>query len=300
MQCNILLTDGTAQSIDAQVDKVLRDLGYPPPPLRLDQVRELLRLDLGYYSTTDDGWLHEKVHQLRVAGKQILSRPTILLDVVRKIGLKGPLLPDQRRVLLDSGLPPPKQRWSEAHEVVHGVLPWHSGAALGDPEYTLHPSCHELIEAEANYGAGQLLFLGARFGEELRASPLDFGRVRKLSELFGNTMTTTLWRCVEQLDSPAIGMLSQHPATPVVEGAHPVRYFIRSRSFERAFAGRSPEQVFAVAAGYCRFGRGPLGETEEVLIDDGGQPHVFYFQTFFNHYDALTLGTYRRKHLVAG
>jgi hypothetical protein len=293
LQWNVPIDGGSARSIDSQVDKLLRDLGYPPPPLRLEHVRELLRLDLRYYSSADDGWLREKVHQLRVAGKQILSRPTLLLDVVRKVGLKGLLLPDQRRVLIDSELPPPKQRWSEAHEVVHDLLPWHRGAALGDPEHTLHPSCHETIEAEANYGAGQLLFMGGRFREELRASPLNFGRVRKLAGVFGNTMTTTLWRCVEQCDLPAAGLVSQHPALPLTPNTHPVRYFLRSPTFLHAFSSRSPEELFAIASGYCRRGRGPLGELETVLVDDAGQKHVFRFETFFNHHDALTVVLYQ-------
>lgn len=35
---------------------------------------------------------------------------------------------------------------------------------------------------------------------------------------------------------------------------------------------------------------GPLGEV--VLTDDNGDRHRFYFETFFNRYDALTLGLY--------
>jgi hypothetical protein len=39
--------------IDELVAKVLRDLGNPEPPLRLAVVRDLLTLDLKYYSSTD-------------------------------------------------------------------------------------------------------------------------------------------------------------------------------------------------------------------------------------------------------
>lgn len=46
---NIILQPSIRQKIDKRVDKILHDLDMPEPPLRLDDVRELLRLDLGYY-----------------------------------------------------------------------------------------------------------------------------------------------------------------------------------------------------------------------------------------------------------
>lgn len=55
-----------------------------------------------------------------------------------------------------------------------------------------------------------------------------------------------------------------------------------------------PEKdVFAAVAGYCGSQRGgPLGASELILTDDNGDQHRFYFETFFNRYDALTLGIY--------
>jgi len=74
--------DRNAIDIDKQVNKILRGLGNPSPPLRLADVRELLRLDLGYYSATDTGLLRETVSRLMVAGKQVLARPSILWDAI--------------------------------------------------------------------------------------------------------------------------------------------------------------------------------------------------------------------------
>ena len=44
---NLILQPHIRKKIDARVDKILRDIGNPSPPLRLEEVRELLRLDLG-------------------------------------------------------------------------------------------------------------------------------------------------------------------------------------------------------------------------------------------------------------
>jgi hypothetical protein len=65
----------TASDIDAQVGKILRDLGNPNPPLRLEEVRQLLKLDRQYYTSAKDGVVNEMVHKIKVAGKQIMHRP---------------------------------------------------------------------------------------------------------------------------------------------------------------------------------------------------------------------------------
>jgi hypothetical protein len=58
--------------------------------------------------------------------------------------------------------------------------------------------------------------------------------------------------------------------------------------------------LFADVAGYCGSQRGgSLGSSELTLLDDNGDEHVFRFETFFNRYDALTLGVYAHKAAVA-
>lgn len=128
---NIQLGTRTVADIDAQVVKVLRGLGNPEPPIDLAVVRDLLRLDRQYYSTTDDGLLRETVSKLKVAGLQILMRPTLLREAVQSLSLKALYLPDQKRILIDKDLPKLKHRWNEAHEVGHDIIPWHEGMMLG-------------------------------------------------------------------------------------------------------------------------------------------------------------------------
>src|SRR5258706_8791101 len=111
MQTNTILNPKTASAIDERIEKLLKDLGNPSPPLCLEDVRRLLNLDLGYYSSDNDSWLSEKIHQMKVAGKQIIERPTAILEVVRSLALKGVLLAERRRILLDSEVPGPKPRW---------------------------------------------------------------------------------------------------------------------------------------------------------------------------------------------
>lgn len=293
---NVFLDDRTVHDIDAHVATVLRDLGSPEPPLRLELVRELLQLDRGYYSSTDHGVLSETVHRLKVAGKQVLKRPWLLVDVVRKLELKALWLPDCKRILIDSDLPPAKQRWGEAHEIAHGLFPWHEAMLHGDPRRTLSLACQRRLEVEANYGAGRLLFLQDAFRSRLFAGPLSFRRIRELHREFGNTMTSTLWRAVETMEAPCFGLVGQHPNRPLDESTPAVRYFVGSRSFKESFPQISNVEVFSTLRSFCHGNRGPLGSDEVILRDLTGAQHVFFVETFFNHHEALTLGVHRRVH----
>lgn len=293
---NIYLSDRTAADIDARVARVLRGLGNPKPPLRLELVREALRLDRQFYSSGDDGATREFVHKLKMAGKQLVLRPTLIWDVVKKFDLKALYLPDRKRILIDATLPAIKQRWGEAHEVGHSIIDWHELFMHGDDKQSLSPACHAQLESEANFAAGRLLFLQDQLVGELRGSMPSIKLVQSLSKTFGNSITTTLWRVIEHMGVPALGLITDHPHRPSesFKSEEPCRYFIRSRAFERQFGQLTEVGLFAAIQNYCGMRtRGPLGEDDVALQDDNGVQHIFHFETFFNSHDALTLGLYR-------
>src|SRR5208282_619531 len=113
--------DSERRDINRRVERILKDLGNPEPPLSLEDVRYLLRLDLKYYSSTDVSAAREVAHKLYVAGKQIIERPALLIDVIRKSKLSALWLPDRKRILIDRDAPKLKHRWMEAHEIGHSV-----------------------------------------------------------------------------------------------------------------------------------------------------------------------------------
>ncbi|HVS69830.1 MAG TPA: DUF955 domain-containing protein [Phycisphaerae bacterium] len=289
MQTNILLSQKTVASVDARVGKILKDLGNPPPPISLEQTRTLLKLDLAYYSTADATWLAEKLHKLKVAGKQVLSTPKTIFEATKTLGLKGLLFFDRRRILLDSSIAEPKLRWNEAHEITHSILPWHEDIAHGDLETTLSPACHELIEAEANYGAGRLLFCGSPFIETVRSSPLTVSAVMEIRNRYKNTITTTLWRVIEATHLHAFGFISTHPMDLTGDIDVDIRYFIRSHTFAEHFSTTQPFAIYKEICKQCHRGRGPVGDGAVSILDDRGDAHSFVFETFWNHHDALTI-----------
>jgi hypothetical protein len=297
---NVRLGSRTLADIDGQVTKALRGLGNPEPPIDLRAVRELLKLDHGYYSTMDDGLLRETFSRLKVAGQQVLMRPTVLRDAVRTFNLKALYLPDQKRILLDKDLPVLKHRWNEAHEIGHDLIPWHAGIMLGDTEQTLTPACHAIMETEANYAAGQLLFLADRFRVEATADVPSLNLVKGLSKKFGNTLTSTLWRFTEKAHNnrPMVALVTGHPHPSRrkhdFDAGNPCRYCVESPSFREQFGAMTEVELFNVIVGYSGAQRGgSLGQDEVVLGDRNGERHVFSFETFFNGHEALTLGWLR-------
>jgi Zn-dependent peptidase ImmA (M78 family) len=284
-----------AEDIREQVRKVLKGLGDPDPPLRLEDVLELLRLDRQYYSSGDDGAVREFVSRVRVATRQLAERPMLLWDVIKKADLSALWVPDRQRILIDSRLAKIKHRWAGAHEVSHSIVPWHKAYLFGDSEEELKFTCRAIIEGEANYGAGQLLFLGERFAREANDSPLTLTNVQALSKRFGNTITSTLWRAVEEshFGLPAVGLVSlpRHWTVPGGSDFHErIRYCVESPAFKERFS-TSEAELLSLVDSYCRSKRGgPLGQEEIALRDVNGCQRTFLFESFGNQYEVLSLG----------
>jgi hypothetical protein len=301
-----LVGEHERRDIRAQMQKILRDLGNPDPPVRLADVRQLLSLDLQYYSSTDQGLIDELTHRFSLFTKKTI--PDLgrhLAGVLAKSKLCAFWVPDSARILLDESVPSPKHRWIEAHEIAHSVTPWHRGFLLGDDKQTLDPACHLTIEAEANYGASQLLFLHDRFGRDARDLPLDFGSIKTLSQRYANSIVSTFWRTVEERNpnQAVFGLISVHPHYEDIgahEGNEPWRYFIRSPLFLTQFSGVTPAQVFELVCRHASRRRtGPVLLAEDVLIDVSGKIFEFRIESFSTKYALLTIGFPLRERPVA-
>lgn len=295
---NLFLDDRTARDIDDRIARVHRDLDHPGGKLELADVRALLRLDLAYYRADDPGLLQEVVHRLRLGAKQVIGRPSLLIEAVRKFDLRALFVPDRRQILIDEGLHDLKKRWSEGHEIVHSLVPWHAEYMLGDNKVTLAPSCHDQIEAEANFGAGRLFFPPAELLTLIRASTLDFQRIKAISRHFGNTITSTLWRCVEADPNPSFAVIGDHPHRPEADKPE-IEHLVRSPSFARRFGRFEEGQIMALLRTYCGRQRGgSLGAGEIILQDDNGDDHVFFAESFCNKHSTLTFAQYSRSRQV--
>ena len=291
---NLYLSAGTETAIDKQVAKVLRGLGNPEPPLDLDQVFELLKLDAQFYTTTEDGVFRETISRIKVGTIQIFKRPMLLLEALVKSELKALYIPDKKRILVDSTLPDLKVRWHTAHEVVHSICDWHGDVLFGDNFSTLSQGCHEQIEAEANYGTGRLLTLQDRFIQQVCGATLTLKDISNIGKTFGNTWTSTLWRVVESLDIPAFAVIGTHPNRR--GSLEPCRYFIRSRRFEQEYGTFSEADALAAIRSYCNYKTlGPLGAGEAQVTNSRGEETIFLLETFAHQHDVITFAYLTRK-----
>ena len=283
--------------IRKQVIRILRDLGNPEPPLKLTDVRSLLSLDLQYYSSSDPGLVLELAHRFQLlAKKTIPDLGSHLQLALSKSKLCAFWVPALSRIMLDGDVPEPKHRWIEAHEIIHSVIPWHKKFLLGDNTQTLDPTCHAVLEAEANYGAGRLLFLDEKFGVEARDLALSFKSIKLLQKRYDNSIISTFWRIVEDRNplQPVFGMVSIHPHYPKVgrhDGPNPWRYFIRSDAFARQFSRISPETVYGLVKSHAsRRKAGPIFAAQNTISDDRGVQWEIELECFSTTHAVLTLG----------
>lgn len=280
-----------SSDIDKLVNRMLRDLGNPEPPLSLREVRELLKLDLKFYKRSDATLIEELTHRMRVAGKQIFARPHLLLEAIQKLDLKALWVPDKKRILIDQDVPRLKHRWIEGHEICHGIIPWHGEFLFGDNKQTLTPACDEIIEAEANYAAGRLLFLGDRFSEEALSLEANFDSIKRLGKRYGNTMTTTLWRMVEEREPgrAVFGLISGHPNHENIGKTE--ERLMRSNAFREKFGNILLEDAYNLLKKHISHrAKGPVAYAQDILMDKNGDEYEFNIESFCNTHDVLTYG----------
>jgi Zn-dependent peptidase ImmA (M78 family) len=304
----VLVAELEKREIRAQVDRILKDLGRPEPPLVLADVRALLSLDLQYYSRADPGLIAELTHRFNLlAKKKLPDLGNHLISALAKSRLCAFWVPESSRILIDSEVPTPKHRWIEAHEITHSITKWHKDFLLGDNAKTLDPACHAIIEAEANYGAGRILFLQDQFSLEARSLPLSFTSIIDLSKRYKNSIVSTFWRTVEERDpeQAVFGVISIHPLYPSVgehDGPRPWRYFIRSPAFLTQFSSVSADDVFAVVKQEATCRRvGPVFSADHVFTNAIGDDWEYRILSHSTGHALLTLGypVQRRSIVVA-
>ena len=291
----LILRKSVAQKIENRCERLYNDLGNPEPPIFLDAIRELLRLDKTFYSLEDPSFLDRLLRTLTIAGKQVLSQPTRLLTACREWNLKALWVPDKQLILLDDSIVEKKKRWAETHEIGHSIIPWHQAYLLGDPASSLSLDCKVKIESEANYAAGQILFPKKTFRETLpEVTTINFKAISKIAKSFGNSTTSTLWRTVETLDVPCFGFICEDPRSilsPFIVHNEPVkerpRHFFRSCSFAERFSGISEQVIWNYLSENCTPAKWNLLDTDVNISDDNEQELLFHIETVnLTHYVA--------------
>ena len=199
----------TLGRLDAIVERALRDagvLGVLPTPL--EAVREVAGVR---------------------ALEPISSLPREAGEVRER--LLGALWFEERTMYVDERQSPPRRRFTEAHELVHALCPWHEEVLRQDTEQELFRPVVDAVEAEANAGAGLLIFQGAAFAQRASGGPCSLPHALSLAAEHGASRHATLHHYVASHPGPA-AMLTVG-RFPRRDGSLPVWRSVESRAFRR-------------------------------------------------------------------
>jgi hypothetical protein len=147
--------------------------------------------------------------------------------------LLGALWFERREVYVDLAQPEPRRRFTDAHEAMHALCPWHEAALREDTDAELFRETSLEIEAEANFGAGLLIFQGRRFAERIADAPRDMATVLALAAEHGASRQATLHQFAQHHPAP-VALLSIG-RFPQRDGSLPVWRTVASPAFRRRF-----------------------------------------------------------------
>jgi IrrE N-terminal-like domain len=183
---------------------------------------------LGVLPTPLDA-LHE------VAGIRAVEPMPALPERVRTPGrrLLGALWFDERTIFLDQGESEARRRFTEAHELMHALCPWHEAVLREDTSDELFRTAVDAIEAEANAGAGMLLFQGRRFAARVAAERPSITTPLALAREYGTSVHAALHHYV-LTHAAALAMLVVG-RFPRRDGSLPVWRSVESRRYRRRF-----------------------------------------------------------------
>lgn len=181
-----------------------------------------------------------------VAGIRALEAMPALPDRVRTAGrrreLLGALWFEERAIFLDERQSAPRRRFTEAHELMHALCPWHEAVLREDTRDELFRATVDQIEAEANLGAAMLLFQGRHFAARVARERPSIGTPLALAKEYGASVHAALHHYV--LTHAAALALLVVGRFPRRDGSLPVWRSIESRRFLQRFdraAAATPE-----------------------------------------------------------
>ena len=202
--------------IEAIVDHALREagvLGVLPTPL--EAIRRPAR-----------------VHALEsISALPAAPGDPDLLPAAPARRLLGALWFERRVIYVDERQSPPRRRFTEAHELVHALCPWHEAVLRLDTANELFKPVVDAVEAEANAGAGMLIFQGSAFARRAAQGPCSIETAFALAREHGASRHATLHHYVQT--HPGSAALLAVGRFPRRDGSLPVWSSVESPAFRR-------------------------------------------------------------------
>jgi IrrE N-terminal-like domain len=176
----------------------------------------------------------------RVAGIRAVEPMPALPERIRSTRrqLLGALWFDERTIFIEEGQPEARRRFTEAHELMHALCPWHEAVLREDTCDELFRAAVDQVEAEANLGAGLLLFQGRHLADRVASERPSISAPLALARDYGASVHAALHHYV-LTHAAALAMLvvgrfpRRDGSLPVWRSVESLRY---RRRFDRAAA----------------------------------------------------------------
>jgi hypothetical protein len=211
---------------------------------------------------------------------------------------------EERMLIVDSRQSAPRRRFTEAHEALHLLCPWHAAVFRLDTEAELFGALTRGVEAEANFGAGQLIFQGGSFLADALEHERSLRTPFALARAYGASHHAAAHHYVEGHPDPVALIVAGR--WPRSDGTLPIWRSIESRSFAHRFgrlpacmpAGRlnvreGPDAPLAAAIDEARRSSEPASMPLR-LRDRGGRIRSFDAEVFNNRHCHLVFVAERR------
>jgi Zn-dependent peptidase ImmA (M78 family) len=177
-------------TVQRHADRLLRNacaFGRFPTPI--NDLMAGAKLTVVDDEALNEGFLRQFMKKARVGIETVKSALSKVL---------GLLDSNDRLVILDLTVPPPRVPFIKLHEAGHGTLPHQSRVYqfIHDCEKTLDPEITDLFEREANVFASEVLFQGDVFSTEAHDHKFGIRVPMDLAKKFGASNYSTFRRYV--------------------------------------------------------------------------------------------------------
>lgn len=237
----------------------------PPPDIPLAQIQRAARGALRAADIDPDTPLPIPISEVAVAaglhrdvlfdlGEQEDLPPQLKAVFARLKGVVlGALSIPEKRIYIDQSVTGARARFTEAHEIGHGAMPWHADAYYGDNRYTLDPHTEEGLETEANAFAAELIFGLDRFSRQADDYRPSIEVPLGLNDVYAASAHAAVRRYVET---------SRHELALVIAGKYP------------SFAGTSLPIWGTYESVSFRHRFGPLSAAWSGRLKEADYPHL--------------------------
>jgi hypothetical protein len=208
--------------------------------------------------------------------------------------LLGAVWFEERTVYVDQRQALPRRRFTEAHELVHALCPWHEAVLREDTEDELFRPAVDAIEAEANLGAGLLIFQPADFAVRAGPEPPSMRTALELAGRYGASRHAAVHHYVQCHPGPVALLVAGR--FPRRDGSLPVWRGLESAAFAARYGPAAARVPGGLRAG------GALHELAEAarittdvpattvgLAGAGGARERFTAEAYYNRHAFLLL-----------